>query len=277
MRIAVVGSINADLVIQVPHLPRPGETVLGGDRQWFAGGKGANQALAAARLGAEVHMFGAVGSDDNADLALANLRTAGVDLTGVSVTSAPTGMAVVTVDPEGENQIVVSPGANDYVTFDETIVRYADALLLQNEIPVDVMVRAALLCQGLVVVNAAPVRELPRELTDRANVFVMNHLEYEQYGRPARGTVVVTNGSHDAVSYSNGVEVARSTPPEIEAVDSVGAGDTFTAAFAVGIVSGNGPSTALRIAVKAAALATRGVGAQTAIPTAEELDAALRD
>ena len=149
-------------------------------------------------------------------------------------------------------------------------------MLFRSEIPSDVMVRAARASQGLVVVNAAPVREIPRELMDRANVFVMNHIEFEQYGRPSRGTVVVTNGAHDAVSYSNGVEVARATPPEIEAVDSVGAGDTFTAAFAVGIVSGNGPSTALRIAVKAAALATRGVGAQTSIPTAEELDAALR-
>lgn len=276
MRVAVVGSINADLVIRVPQLPRPGETVLGGEREWYAGGKGANQALAAARLGANVHMFGAVGPDDHAELALANLRAAGVDISGVSTVSVPTGLAVVTVDESGENQIVVSPGANDYVTFDESVVAAADALLLQNEIPPDVMVRAARACQGLVVVNAAPVREIPRELMDRANIFVMNHGEFEQYGRPSRGTVVVTHGAEDAVSYSNGVEVARSTPPDIEAVDSVGAGDTFTAAFAVAIVSGNGPSTALRIAVKAAALATRGLGAQTAIPTAEELDAALR-
>lgn len=276
MRIAVVGSINADLVIRVARLPRPGETVTGEDRQWFAGGKGANQALAAARLGAEVQLFGAVGSDDNAELGLRNLREAGVDLSGVATVAAPTGLAVVVVDEDGENQIVVSPGANAHVTFDEGAVSTADALLIQNEVPQDVLIRAARLARGFVVLNPSPVRDLSRDLLDHVNVIVVNQHEYEAYGRLPKGTVVVTNGSADAVAYSNGVEVARVTPPQVEVVDTVGAGDTFAAALTVGMVSGMGPSSALRIAVRAAALATRRVGAQTSIPTGAEVDEALR-
>ena len=194
-------------------------------------------------------------------------------MTGVQTCALP---ILVLVDGNGENQIVVSPGANDKVVFDEALVASADALMLQNEVPHDVLVKAARACKGLVVLNPSPVRELSHDLLDGVNVMVMTRHEYEAYGQIKRGMVVVTDGSNDAVSYNNGVEVARATPPEIEAVDSVGAGDTFAAALVVGLVSGMGPSAVLRIAVKAAALATRQVGAQTAIPTAAEVDEMLR-
>ncbi len=270
--IAVVGSINADMFIRMPVLPQRGETVAGGQPHWFPGGKGANQAVAAARLGAHVSMHGAIGDDEPGQMAMANLSDAGVDLSFVKRASVPTSIALVLVEESGENQIVIAQGANDEVEVDSAAVSEANAVVMQNEIPVAAMLEAAAACQGTLIVNAAPVRELPSELLSRIDVLIVNEHEFEAYGRPTRGVVVVTAGSGEVVAYQDGQIAARATPPVVEAIDTVGAGDTFVGAFAVGITSGSSLQETLTRAVHAASLSTLAHGAQSGMPTKEQVD-----
>ena len=270
--IAVVGSINADMFIRMPTLPLRGETVAGGIPSWYPGGKGANQAVAAARLGAQVHMHGAVGDDEPGQMALTNLRAAGVNLDHVRMANVPTSIALVLVEESSENQIVIAQGANDEVVVTPAAVASADAVLMQNEIPVEAMIAAAQACTGTLCVNGAPVRELPSALRERIDVLIVNEHEFESYGRPTQGLVIVTAGAGAAIGYQDGVEIARALPPQVAAVDTVGAGDTFVGAFLVSLTSGSDVAASLHRAVHAAALSTLAHGAQSGMPTSTEVD-----
>jgi ribokinase len=267
-RLTVVGSINLDLVVQAEHLPRAGETVSGARFSRVPGGKGANQAVAAARLGAEVAMVGCVGDDELAEPALAGLREAGIEERW-RVVDAPTGIALITVDAAGETTIVVAPGANADLRPEDLALGDSDAVLCQQEIPPDTVARAAELAPRFFL-NAAPAREGAPE----AEVTIVNRLELEALGARA-GLVCVTLGAEGAVLLEDGQEVARATPPPVEAVDGTAAGDAFTACLVVSLLEGRPREDALRRACAAGALAASRFGAQTSLPTAEEVDAAL--
>jgi ribokinase len=267
-RLTVVGSINLDLVVRGARLPRPGETVTGAELSRGPGGKGANQAVAAARLGAEVRMVGCVGSDSFADEALAGLRDAGVR-DGWLVREAPTGVALITVDSEGETTIVVSPGANAGLHPDDLELGDADAVLCQQEIPAETVKRASELAPRFFL-NAAPARAGAPE----AELTIVNRLELEALGE-RRGLVCLTLGAEGAVLLDGGAEVARAEPPQVRAVDGTGAGDAFTACLVVSLLDGRDREESLRRACIAGALAASRPGAQSSFPTAEEVDALL--
>jgi ribokinase len=267
-RITVVGSINLDLVVRAERLPRPGETVSGAQLSRVPGGKGANQAVAAARLGAEVAMAGCVGRDESAEEALAGLRAAGVAERWV-VKDAPTGIALVTVDAAGETTIVVAPGANAELQPEDLSLDEADAVLCQQEIPADTVARAAGLASRFFL-NAAPARAGAPD----AELTVVNRLELDALGE-RQGLVCLTLGAEGAVLLEYGKEVARAAPPAVEAVDGTAAGDAFTACLVVSLLEGRPREEALRRACAAGALAASRFGAQTSLPTREEVDALL--
>jgi ribokinase len=268
VRLTVVGSINLDLVAQAERLPRAGETVSGARFARVSGGKGANQAVAAARLGAEVTMIGCVGDDELADTALAGLREAGVEERW-RVTDAPTGIALITVDAVGETTIVVAPGANAELRPDDLALGDAAAVLCQQEIPAETVARAGELASRFFL-NAAPAREGAPD----AEVTIVNRLELEALGARAR-LVALTLGAEGAVLLENGEEVARAGPPAVEAVDGTAAGDAFTACLVVSLLEERPREESLRRACAAGALAASRFGAQTSLPTAEEVDALL--
>ena len=262
--LTVVGSINLDLVARVEALPRPGETVSGATLERIPGGKGANQAVAAARLDADVRMVGCVGRDANAGDALAGLREAGVAL-DVEEVGAPTGVAIILVGDDGENVIVVVPGANALVGGFSA----AGNVLCQLEIP-DEAVREARAQAGWLCVNAAPARPLVVD----ADLVVVNRYEAEVVGD--QPLIALTLGEEGAVLLEHGKEVTRAKPPHVEAVDGTGAGDAFTACLVVSLLEGRDPEEALRRACAAGALAASRFGAQPSLPTAAEVDAILR-
>ena len=266
-RIAVVGSINLDLVAHSERLPRPGETVTGATFGRYPGGKGANQAVACARLGAEVTMIGAVGSDPLAGDALAGLRDAGVRLDVVE-SDAPTGIALILVGAEGETEIVVAPGANAELS--AVSLPEHDAVLCQLEIP-DVAVEAAWeACSGVFCLNAAPARPVAVD----PDLTVVNRYELEALTR-RDGLVAITLGAEGAQLLEDGEEVARAVPPRVEAVDGTAAGDAFTACLLVALLEEREYDQALTRACAAGALAASRHGAQPSLPTAAEVDAIL--
>jgi ribokinase len=266
-RITVVGSINLDLVVRCHTLPRPGETITGATLERFPGGKGANQAVACARLGAKVQMVGAVGRDAFADEALAGLREAGVEL-DLQVVDAPTGIALITVDAEGETTIVVSPGANGCLeTFE---LPPSDAVLCQQEIPDGAVVAAWEQASGLFCLNAAPARRIAVD----PDLAIVNRFELESLAR-TDGLVALTLGAEGAVLLEDGEEVARAAPPRVEAVDGTAAGDAFAACLVVSLLEGRDQEEALIRACAAGALAASRLGAQPSLPTAAEIDAIL--
>jgi ribokinase len=271
-RIAVVGSINADLVVQMPKLPGRGETVSSGEPAWFPGGKGANQAVAAARMGGNVSMFGAIGTDEPGQMCLAALQQSGVDVDAVVKVSLPTSTALVMVESSGENQIVVADGANQHASFDSSQIAAADAVIVQFEIPESVIVEVGKTAQGIFCVNAAPVREISTELAGLIDVLIVNEHEYAQLGEPKSGLVIVTAGPAEVVAYQDGEEVAKSQPPKVEALDTVGAGDTFVGAFVVAYASGKSVAESLDLACAASALSTLKLGAQSGMPTFDDVN-----
>ena len=271
-RIAVVGSINADLVVQMPKLPGRGETVSSAEPAWFPGGKGANQAVAAARMGGNVSMFGAIGADEPGQMCLSALKQSGVNVDAVVTVSSPTSTALVMVEHSGENQIVVADGANQRASFDAAQISAADAVIVQFEIPESVIVEVGKAAKGIFCVNAAPVRELSDELASLIDVLIVNEHEYAQLGEPKSGLVIVTAGAKEVVAYQNGEVVAKSQPPKVEALDTVGAGDTFVGAFVVAYASGKTLPDALDLACAASALSTLKLGAQSGMPTASEVN-----
>lgn len=278
--IVVVGSVNLDLAASVSRLPIAGETVTGATLQRFPGGKGANQALAAKRLGAEVSMVACVGTDAAADEALELLREGGVDLSAVGTHPAEaTGVALIAVAPDGENQIVVAPGANRKLKPGMFDLPEADALICQLEVPVETLVRAGELFEGFFCINLAPAMDVPSEIFRRADLLVMNETEAAFYGQSAielDALVAVTFGAAGAELRRGSKSIAQSKPPAVDVVDTVGAGDTFTAALTVALIEGKAPQDALVFACAAAALSTTKEGAQPSLPDREEVDALLR-
>ena len=271
-RIAVVGSINADLVVQMPKLPGRGETVSSAEPAWFPGGKGANQAVAAARMGGNVSMFGAIGADEPGQMCLSALKQSGVNVDAVVTVSSPTSTALVMVEHSGENQIVVADGANQHAVFDAAQISSADAVIVQFEIPDSVIVEVGKAAKGIFCVNAAPVRELSDELASLIDVLIVNEHEFAQLGEPKSGLVIVTAGAKEVVAYQNGEVFAKSQPPKVEAMDTVGAGDTFVGAFVVAYASGKTIPDSLDLACAASALSTLKLGAQSGMPTASEVN-----
>jgi ribokinase len=266
-RITVVGSVNLDLVTRCERLPRPGETVSEGVFSRIPGGKGANQAVACARLGAEVTFVGAVGRDAFAEEALVGLRDARVTLQ-LDAVDEPTGVASILVDAEGETEIAVSPGAN--ATLGEVALPEHDAVLCQLEIP-DVAVASAWeRCTGVFCLNAAPARPVQVD----PDLTVVNRYELETLAR-RDGLVAVTLGARGAYLLEDGEEVGRAAPPPVEAVDGTAAGDAFTACLLVSLLEERDFQEALERACAAGALAASRVGAQPSLPNAAELDAIL--
>ncbi len=276
-RIVVVGSVNLDLVARVPRLPAPGETLAAHELRRVPGGKGANQALAARRLGADVALVATVGADPAAAEALALLRADGVDLTDVAEhPDLPTGHALVTVDDDGETTIVVAAGANDAIAVGEPVVggfAAADAVLTVLEVPDAAVAAAAAQAGGLFVLNAAPARPVAPEVLRRADLVVVNRAELAELdGLPGARAVAVTHGGEGAELRRDGQVVATAAPPPTTVVDGTGAGDCFTAALTVALLDGRSDADALRYACAAGALAVSRPGAQPALPWAAELE-----
>jgi ribokinase len=289
-KVAVVGSINTDLVVYAPRLPRPGETALGGDLHTGPGGKGANQAVAAARLGAEVHMVGRVGDDEFGRAALENLRRHGVEIGAVNITAGvSSGVALITVDERGENLISVASGANRRVTPADVQAAWpalaaSRVLLLQLEIPLDAIRHAAQLGReaGMtVVLNPAPAPPdpLPRDLLEAVDLIVPNEREAMALA-PTRSALleigpraaIVTLGERGAVVVTRDGE--ESVPPvPVHAVDSTAAGDAFCGGLAYALARGDDTFVAALFASRVAALAVTKRGAQDAMPSAEEVAA----
>ncbi|HEY7420723.1 MAG TPA: ribokinase [Gaiellaceae bacterium] len=266
--LTVVGSINLDLVAQAERLPQRGETVSGARFSRVPGGKGANQAVAAARLGAEVALVGCVGTDELAEEAVAGLREAGVEERWL-VREAATGIALITVDAAGETTIVVAPGANGELRPEDLALEDVGAVLCQQEIPAETVTRAAEVAPRFFL-NAAPARDGAPD----AELTIVNRLELEALGE-RRGLVCLTLGADGAVLLEDGREVARAEPPAVEAVDGTAAGDAFTACLVVSLLEGRSREEALLRACSAGALAASRFGAQPSLPTAQEVDALL--
>lgn len=277
--VTVVGSVNLDLIIHVERLPLPGETISDGAFSRHPGGKGGNQALAARRLGANVSLVAAVGEDEAAHVALSLLEEAGVDLTrSWTHEGAPTGVAVILVAANGENQIAVAPGANRTLTPEAVELSEGENVICQLEIPLETVEKSAFTCTGFFVLNAAPARSVPKDVFKRADLVVVNEVEHVSFGEElldCKGLVAVTQGAGGAALYRHGRPVARATPPTVTAVDSVGAGDAFVAALTVALLNGFSPDQALVRAVTAGALATTVHGAQPSLPTASAIEALL--
>jgi ribokinase len=269
-RLTVVGSINLDLVARAERLPRPGETVTGATFAEIPGGKGANQALAAARLGATVALIACVGDDEFATLALAELRAAGVGLDGLKTVSTTTGVALITVDEAGENTIAVAPGANYELRPEDISLPDGDGILCQLEIPLETVEHVATTAPSDFFLNAAPARgPVPA-----ADVTIVNRFELEALNH-RDGVVAVTLGAEGAILMEDGEEVARAAPPPVVAVDGTAAGDAFTACLVVSLLENRTREEALRRACIAGALAASRFGAQTSLPTADEVDTLL--
>lgn len=289
--ITVLGSINLDLGFAVPHLPGPGETVLGSGSTATPGGKGANQALAAARDGARVAMIGAVGRDAFATPALALLAAAGVDLAAVAVVNDPTGLAAIAVDPQGRNQILVASGANAAVraAMLDGVDLAGQTLLMQMEIPV--AETAAAIARGRatgarVILNLAPALALPEAALRQVDLLIANEVEIATLapGDPiaaARAVrdrfgidVVVTLGGEGLAAFTREGQAWRCDVLPITPVDTTAAGDTFAGVLAAALDRGLDLRQGLRRASAAAGLTCLKPGAQAAMPTAAEIDAA---
>jgi ribokinase len=298
--ITVFGSINVDLVVQVPNLPGPGETVLGPGYDVTPGGKGANQAVAAARAGAEVRMVGCVGQDGFAEAGLAELRAAGVMLDGVRPDRRPTGCAFISVDRTGQNQIVVAQGANGAVRERQVPDAWLDAstiVVMQMEVPLTenwALVTRACARGARVLLNAAPAAPIPGLALAALDWLVVNETEAlilarrlgtegtdaETAGRTlahALGiTTVVTLGSAGAVAFQRAT-AWRIGSMQITPVDTVAAGDAFVGTFAAALDKRLDLPDALRRASVAGGLACLKQGAQTSLPDAASIDARLGD
>jgi ribokinase len=278
--ITVVGSVNLDFVATAATLPRAGETVGGAILARHPGGKGANQALAARRLGAEVRLLARVGDDAMADEALVLLGSGGVDLAACRRTfGAATGVALIAVAADGENQIVVAPGANDRLRPDDLADALEGAMMCQLEIPLDTVLHAVSHARGFVSVNLAPALAIPDLVLDHADLLIANQAEAAIYGeRIHRSTamVAITEGAAGATLFRSGQVLARATPPRVAAVDATGAGDAFAAALTLALVEGQPPERALRFACAAGALAVTRAGAQPSLPQRAEVEALLR-
>lgn len=304
-RVAVLGSANMDLVGTAAALPRPGETVLGNGFTMVAGGKGGNQAVAASRAGGRCVAVAAVGDDSFGPTLRAGLADAGVDTSLLRVVPGPSGVALIAVDAAGENQILVAPGANAALTGltgpERAAIAGADALVCQLEVPIETVTEAAVAARAAgvrVVLNAAPARPLPEELTAATDLLVVNRGEAEVVtGLAGSGAqrlldgllllaprVVMTLGAAGAVygerdgGRDGGCDGGRLTVPApvVSTVDTTAAGDAFAGAFAVAWGEGRPVSEALRWACAAGAACVRTLGAAGSLPTRQEIDGLYR-
>jgi ribokinase len=277
--ITVVGSVNLDFVATADKLPAPGETVTGARLARHPGGKGANQALAARRLGAEVHLAARVGGDAMADEALALLRKEGVDLAGcITDAHVATGVALIAVSSEGENQIIVAPGANAAFGPEQLSGEIAGALICQLELPVATVAKAVSKATGFVCVNLAPATDIPNAILKRADLIVVNEGEAAFYGdrlHAGAGLVAVTYGAKGAALFKAGEQIASTAAPKVKAIDSTGAGDCFVAALTVALVEGLSHDRALAFACTAGAATATRPGAQPSLPTRAEVETLL--
>jgi ribokinase len=293
--ILVAGSLNTDLVVRTPRFPQPGETISGEDLRVIPGGKGANQAVAAARHGAQVSMLGRVGSDGFGDFLLENLKSNGVDSRYVRRDDASTGTAIIVVDSSGQNSIVLSPGANGQVTLqDMQDASFSDfkLLLLQLEIPIPAVLAAARRARenGLrVILNPAPARDLPEELIALTDYLIPNETELgllsgmevddiasaELAARSLLergvGTIIVTLGSKGALIVT-GEQVTPVETFKVDVVDTTAAGDSFIGGFAYKLLESDELQEAVRYGCACGALATTKFGAQPSLPTREEVE-----
>lgn len=270
MRAVVVGSTNVDVVLTVDSLPLAGETLLARSSRREAGGKGGNQAVALARLGADVVFVSAVGDDEAGRWSLQQLE--GIDLSQVRIVDGPTGTAVVVVDAAAENLIVVDPGANQHVLPPSAAA--ADVVLLSLEIPLPIVIATAVQAQCPVVLNAAPAQALPAELLEHVDVLVLNEHELTVLGLPTGPrTVVVTRGSEGCqVIDAGGTRDWQAVPCDV--VDTTGAGDCFSAAIAFGVGAGWSMDRCIDLALRAAALSVERPGARGGLPTMAEVRSA---
>jgi ribokinase len=286
--ILVFGSINVDLIVPVPHLPGPGETVLGGDYALLPGGKGGNQALAARRAGAEVVLVGAVGAESFAGIALDLLRREGVDTRLVRVVARPTGCAAIMVSAEGENLIAVASGANTSVRSDQVadeLLGAGTTLVAQMEVPpgeTEILIRRVRARGGRSLLNLAPARAIDPALLGEIDLVVANEGEAAALGSDLarlalrlRQGLVVTRGAAGSIAFlRDGTRIEVPALP-IEPVDTTGAGDTFVGVLAAALDFGSTLHTALRRASAAAGLACVARGAQTAMPDGATIAAAV--
>jgi ribokinase len=294
--IVVVGSINIDLVARSPRIPAPGETILGTDFKTFFGGKGANQAVGAARLGAPVCMIGQLGDDGFATQLRAGLNRAGVDTSAVGEVSGPSGVAIISTDGRGENSIIVVPGANSLVSpqllkQNEGLIRNASVVLVQLEIPLETVSRLAeMTAESKVplILDPAPARELPDDLLRGVEWITPNETETrtllkndmanpkeaaaELMKRGARNVVLKLGARGCFIGTADGKH--KSVPaPAVTAIDTTAAGDAFNAAFAVALSRGQHAFAAAAWANVVAAVSVTRPGAQASMPTLDEVEA----
>src|SRR5258706_521544 len=297
--ILVVGSLNADLVVRAPRFPQPGETISGEDLQVIPGGKGANQAVAAARLGANVSMLGRVGKDNFGDFLLNNLKSNNVDSQHVQRDDASTGTATIIVDSNGQNSIVLSAGANGKVSsadVESASFLHHKLLLLQLEIPAPTVLAAAQRAKEnnvRVILNPAPAKEIPDELIALADFIIPNETELslltgmdvndlpsaERAARVLlqRGAkhVIVTLGSKGALIVDN-AQATHVDTFKVNVVDTTAAGDAFIGGFATKLLGSDGLLLAVQYGCACGALATTKFGAQPSLPTKQEVDNFLK-
>ncbi|MFL6055044.1 MAG: ribokinase [Actinoallomurus sp.] len=285
--VLVVGSVNADLVVRVDRRPAAGETVLGSDLATYPGGKGANQAVAAARLGGRVAFLGRAGTDGQGDLLREAMRGDGVDIAHLITTPGPSGVALITVGPEGDNSIIVSPGANGRVTEEDvtaagSLFAATSVVSLQMEVPLDAVLAAARAAEAAgarVVFNLSPPAAVPDELLALCDPLVVNEHEAaflgagDPEGLLARGprSVVITKGADGAV-VADGDGAVEVPSPRVEVVDTTGAGDAFTGALSWRLARGDDLAAAARFAARVGAAAVRVAGAQSSFPRPADLE-----
>jgi len=301
-KIAVVGSLNMDLVVRAPRIPQPGETIIGRDFHVIPGGKGANQAVAAARLGGQVSMVGRVGDDDFGAGLRHTLAEAGIDYRYVSLDpEAATGVALIEVDDQAQNSIVVASGANmrltpAHVDRAETAIAQAKVLLLQLEVPLETVTRAAEIARGhnvTVILNPAPAQPLPTELLKLVDILIPNESETALLtGLPTRSqaelkaaalnlqamgvnTVILTLGEKGVLLAQFGEAPSIHPAFEVTALDTTAAGDAFAGGLAAGLGEGMSLPEAIRWGNAAGALATTTLGAQPSLPARAQLEALL--
>lgn len=277
-QIVIVGSLNADLIVRTARFPKPGETLVGQDLLILPGGKGANQAVAAAKLGGRVKMVGAVGNDGNGKLLLDSVSGAGVDISSVAIRDdCPSGTAVITVDDAGENTIIISGGANATLTqqdFPEDLFKNASALGLCLEVAIDTVLAAARVAHQAgvkVLTNLSPYQQVPAELLELTDVLLVNEHEAAQLGSHQVAEVIVTKGGDGVTVFSQGNKVADVAAVSVSVVDTTGCGDAFMGAVLAKLAEGKTVVEAAEFAVGVGAYAATKMGAQSSYPTLDQL------
>ena len=295
-KIVVIGSLNMDFAVQVKDAPKMGETVLAEGMKLIPGGKGANQAYAAAKLGGQVTMLGAVGTDSYGKVLADNLAAVGADVSHLKVTDeASTGVALVEVDQSGDNRIIVISGANalvdiPYIDSKINVIAESDIVVMQLEIPLETVIHAAKAAKKLgklVILDPAPARtDLPEELLRNVDIIKPNEHEViailgggdltqeeavRQLKEKGASSVLVTMGAAGSCYYGADGETIHADAITVDAVDTTGAGDSYTAALAVAIAEGADMAQAMALASKVGAMVTTKAGAQTSIPSRAEV------